>query len=88
MKGFNNQFGWHAYLVYEKVKTHKGFLNHIVRKSLYKIWFKYKYLLEPKIPLWTSPTEALTVKKKNMKAEWATYRMLLEENNNKLIFKK
>lgn len=46
----DNHFGGHAYMIYDKVKVHMGFLNHIVRKSLYKIWNKYKDLLEPKTP--------------------------------------
>uniref|UniRef100_A0A670I0Q6 Reverse transcriptase domain-containing protein n=1 Tax=Podarcis muralis TaxID=64176 RepID=A0A670I0Q6_PODMU len=38
LEGFNNAFGWHAYLWYDKVKVHKLFKNHIVRKALFIVW--------------------------------------------------
>lgn len=42
LEGAGTCFGWHAYLVYDEVKVHRGFLDHIIPKSLYKIWLKYR----------------------------------------------
>lgn len=42
IEGFDSHYGWHTYLAYDKVKVHKGFLNHMIRKPLYKVWTKYK----------------------------------------------
>lgn len=38
LEGFDNPFGWHVYLGHKKVKIHRGFLNHVIRKPLYKAW--------------------------------------------------
>lgn len=32
LEGHDNQYRWHAYLICEKVKVHKGFLSHVIRK--------------------------------------------------------
>lgn len=87
LEGFDNRFGWHVYMWYEKVKVHKGFLHHIIRKSLYEVWNRHKNLLERKTPWWISPLGAFAVKKKNMGKEWATYRDLLVEVDGKLKLK-
>lgn len=42
LEGWNIRFGWHAYLMYNKMAVHKGFLNHLTRNPLYKIWIKYR----------------------------------------------
>uniref|UniRef100_A0A670JFR1 Reverse transcriptase domain-containing protein n=1 Tax=Podarcis muralis TaxID=64176 RepID=A0A670JFR1_PODMU len=87
LEGVETRFGWHAYLIDEKVRVHKGFLGHIIRKSIYKIWEKYKRLLEPKTPWWASPAEIVAVKKLNMKENWATYKTVLKEENGELELK-
>ena len=87
LEGFDNRFGWHSYLLYGKVSAHKGFLNHIIRKSLFKIWTKHRWMLEPKIPLWTSPIETITVRRKNMQGKWARYRTLIKEENGNIVLK-
>uniref|UniRef100_A0A670KI73 Reverse transcriptase domain-containing protein n=1 Tax=Podarcis muralis TaxID=64176 RepID=A0A670KI73_PODMU len=84
LEGFNNVFGWHAYLWYDKVKAHKAFKNHIVRKALFNVWTRYKDLLENKTPRWLSPMEAKTQKKLNMEAKWPKYWEILEQVGNKL----
>lgn len=83
LEGHDNLFGWHAYLNYDKTKAHKGFLNHIIRKALYRVWIKYKDLIEYKTPQWISALEANAVKKKNRHVGWLTYKsLLMEEGTN------
>uniref|UniRef100_A0A670HN63 Reverse transcriptase domain-containing protein n=1 Tax=Podarcis muralis TaxID=64176 RepID=A0A670HN63_PODMU len=41
LEGFNNRFGWHAYLWRNKRKVHKGFENHIFRGPLIETWERY-----------------------------------------------
>uniref|UniRef100_A0A670HML6 Reverse transcriptase domain-containing protein n=1 Tax=Podarcis muralis TaxID=64176 RepID=A0A670HML6_PODMU len=79
LEGFNNAFGWHAYLWYDKVKVHKAFRNHIVRKAIFNVWIKYKDLLENKTPRWLSPMEAKARKRLNMEAEWPKYWEIIEK---------
>ncbi|CAI5777053.1 Hypothetical predicted protein [Podarcis lilfordi] len=84
LEGFNNVFGWHAYLWYDKVKAHKAFKNHIVRKALLNVWIRYKDLLENKTPRWLSPMEAKAQKRLNMEAKWPKYWEILEQEGDKL----
>ncbi|CAI7935205.1 Hypothetical predicted protein [Podarcis lilfordi] len=42
LEGFNNRFGWHAYLWLNKEKVHNGFSNHIIRGPLYEVWERNK----------------------------------------------
>uniref|UniRef100_A0A670HP09 Reverse transcriptase domain-containing protein n=1 Tax=Podarcis muralis TaxID=64176 RepID=A0A670HP09_PODMU len=79
LEGFNNTFGWHAYLWYDKVKVHKMFKNHIVRKAIFMVWTKYKDLLEGKTPRWLSPAEAKVRKRPNMEAGWPKYWEIIEK---------
>uniref|UniRef100_A0A670J1I6 Reverse transcriptase domain-containing protein n=1 Tax=Podarcis muralis TaxID=64176 RepID=A0A670J1I6_PODMU len=83
LEGFDNRFGWHAYLWHEKRKVHKGFGNHIFRGPLIEIWERYKNLLEFRVPHWLSPLEALSVKKINMRNKWVTYSQLLVKEGGK-----
>uniref|UniRef100_A0A670JC67 Reverse transcriptase domain-containing protein n=2 Tax=Podarcis muralis TaxID=64176 RepID=A0A670JC67_PODMU len=78
LEGFDNAFGWHAYLWYDKAKAHKLFKNHIVRKAIFAVWMKYKDLLECKTPRWLSPVEAKARKRLNMEAYWPKYWELIE----------
>ncbi|CAI5780611.1 Hypothetical predicted protein [Podarcis lilfordi] len=84
LEGFNNVFGWHAYLWYDKVKAHKAFRNHIVRKALFNVWLRYKDLLENKTPRWLSPMEAKALKKLNMEVKWPKYWEILEQDGDRL----
>uniref|UniRef100_A0A670ICH5 Reverse transcriptase domain-containing protein n=1 Tax=Podarcis muralis TaxID=64176 RepID=A0A670ICH5_PODMU len=79
LEGFNNSLGWHAYLWYDKAKTHGMFKNHIVRKAIFMVWKKYKDLLESKTPRWVSPIEAKAWKKPNMEAGWPKYWEIIEK---------
>uniref|UniRef100_A0A670HKH7 Reverse transcriptase domain-containing protein n=1 Tax=Podarcis muralis TaxID=64176 RepID=A0A670HKH7_PODMU len=79
LEGFNNAFGWHAYLWYDKVIVHKAFKNHIVRKAILNVWIKYKDLLENKTPRWLSPMEAKARKRLSMEAKWPKYWEILEK---------
>uniref|UniRef100_A0A670J9P8 Reverse transcriptase domain-containing protein n=1 Tax=Podarcis muralis TaxID=64176 RepID=A0A670J9P8_PODMU len=83
LEGFNNRFGWHAYLWCGKRKIHKGFEDHIFRGPLIEVWERYKNILEPKIPHWLSPLEVMSPKKINMSGDWATYEQLLMKENGK-----
>lgn len=49
--GFNKLFGWHAYLMYGKVKMDGLFNHHYIRKVLLKIWQKYSKFLPKERPL-------------------------------------
>uniref|UniRef100_A0A670IVE2 Reverse transcriptase zinc-binding domain-containing protein n=1 Tax=Podarcis muralis TaxID=64176 RepID=A0A670IVE2_PODMU len=82
LEGFNNAFGWHAYLWYDKVKINKVFKNHIVRKAVFNVWTKYKDLLENKTPRWLSPLEAKARKRSNMEANWPKYWEILEKDGD------
>uniref|UniRef100_A0A670K7G8 Reverse transcriptase domain-containing protein n=1 Tax=Podarcis muralis TaxID=64176 RepID=A0A670K7G8_PODMU len=82
LEGFNNAFGWHAYLWYDKVKTNKAFKNHIVRKAVFNVWTRYKDLLENKTPRWLSPLEAKARKRANMEANWPKYWEILERDGD------
>lgn len=68
MEGWDNRFSWHRYLGYNKVKVDRGFLNHIIRKSLYTVWERYKKLLEPKTPCGYHPWRLLWLKRKTWTA--------------------
>lgn len=56
LEGHDNRFGWHAYEWYDEGKIHKGFYNHIIRRSLSKMWERYK-------DWWLSPIEATSIGK-------------------------
>uniref|UniRef100_A0A670JGC5 Reverse transcriptase domain-containing protein n=1 Tax=Podarcis muralis TaxID=64176 RepID=A0A670JGC5_PODMU len=83
LEGFNNRFGWHAYLWQEKKKVHRGFENHIFRGPLIEVWERNRDMLEPKTPHWLSPLEVMSVKKINMRNNWATYEQLLMKEEGK-----
>lgn len=80
--------GTPIYVIYNKVAVNRDFLNHIVRKSLYKVWTNYRWLLEPKIKkaCWVPPLEVVAVRRTNMGKGWPTYQQLLikEHSNVKL----
>uniref|UniRef100_A0A670HZZ5 Reverse transcriptase domain-containing protein n=1 Tax=Podarcis muralis TaxID=64176 RepID=A0A670HZZ5_PODMU len=84
LEGYDNRFGWHAYIWYDKVKMHKGFKNHIVRKALYNVWIRYKDLLESKTPRWLSPMEAKETKKLNMESKWPKYCEIIEQDGERV----
>uniref|UniRef100_A0A670JTK1 Reverse transcriptase domain-containing protein n=1 Tax=Podarcis muralis TaxID=64176 RepID=A0A670JTK1_PODMU len=84
LEGYDNRFGWHAYIWYDKVKLHKGFKNHIVRKALYNVWIRYKDLLESKTPRWLSPMEAKETKKLNMEPKWLKYCEIIEQDGERV----
>lgn len=83
LEGHDNRSGWHAYLWHGRRRTHKGFGNHIFRGPLIEVWERYKDVLEPKTPHWLSPLEVMSVKKTNMRANWATYEQLLMKEEGK-----
>lgn len=69
-EGSDLLLGWHAFVWYDKIKTHKYFLNHCLRKALYYVWSKVRDSTYVKIPDWVSPLEefmhpALRTEKKN-----------------------
>lgn len=83
LEGYDNRFRWHSYFWHDKVKVHKGFLNHVIRK-IYEVWDRYKNLLERKTAWRLSPTEVLSVKKLNMEG---TYSEILMETEKGLKLK-
>lgn len=73
LEGYGLRYGWHAYLAYEKKKVDNIFLCHIIRKSLFMVWNKYKYCYEDKKPMWIVPLEVIKQKveyKENMKLRY------------------
>ncbi|KAF7247293.1 LINE-1 retrotransposable element ORF2 protein [Varanus komodoensis] len=59
LEGHDLQMGWHAYMWYEKAKSHGSFLSHFIRRSLMSVWEKLKLKVYNKLPRWLSPMEAL-----------------------------
>lgn len=78
LEGHDNRYGWHGYMWYNKSKIHKAFSNHIIRKSLLRIWNKYKQTLLPNLPLWVSTQEAFTRIENHNKKEYIRYKNLLK----------
>lgn len=74
-------YGWHAYLCYNKSVNDKAFYNHPFRKPLLMVWNKIKDLFYFKIPIWTSSQEAFfsnwQTKENN---SWLSYKDLLVKN--------
>lgn len=42
LEGYNNKFGWHAYLCYGKEKMDNFFKNNCIRRNILGVWTKYK----------------------------------------------
>lgn len=40
LEGFNNIFGWHAYMMYNKAKVDAMFNHHYIRSALLQVWPK------------------------------------------------
>lgn len=58
LEGSDLLLGWHAFVWYEKAKSHKYFTNHCIRKVLIQTWDKVRGTMYDKIPTWVSPVEA------------------------------
>lgn len=54
LEGSDLSLGWHAFIWYDKVKTHKYFSNHCIRKALLSVWDKVKHCIYEKIPICVS----------------------------------
>jgi len=67
--------------------VHKIFNKHIIRKSLLKIWNKYKKTLLPGIPLWVSPQEAGVKIVTQIDKDYIKYQNLLKKEGNNYILK-
>lgn len=87
LEGFDNRFGWHAYLWQEGKKGHQSFGNHIFRKSLIEVWIRYKNILERGVPHWLSPLEMMGIKQLNMRSNWVTYGDLVFKEGDKWTVK-
>lgn len=42
LEGWDKIYGWHGYLFYGKIKQHKKFTNHLIRKALFEVWERKK----------------------------------------------
>lgn len=51
LEGNNLAYGWHAYLLYDKVKADRFFNHHLIRKVLFSIWRRYKNIYDQKRPI-------------------------------------
>lgn len=85
-EGFNNAFGWHSYLFYEKSKIDKVFKHHYIRDSLIRVWIKYRYLLKGR-PLWIRLEEVIQFISKNKPHKQLTYQDLIKFENGEAIIK-
>lgn len=50
LEGNDLLLGWHAFLIYEKSKTHSYFKTNIIRKALLQVWESLKHLIHERIP--------------------------------------
>lgn len=87
LEGWDKIYGWHGYLFYGKIKQHKRFTNHLIRKALSEVWERTKERIVGKTPWWIAPLEATSTLKSNVKAIWPTYRELAEEINGNIKLK-
>lgn len=81
LEGFNRRYGWHSYLLYDKLKVDKMFAHHYIRNSLLNTWLKYVRRLEGKRPL-----EIIDLPSKNVEDKVVTYQdfIVFEERKFKL----
>ncbi|XP_048364910.1 uncharacterized protein LOC125439767 [Sphaerodactylus townsendi] len=87
LEGYDLIFGWHAYLWYNKYKANKQFDNHFFRKSIRKIWEKYKMSTLFKTPGWISPHEACTLRPNVGNVEYKRYSELLKKEKGDVKLK-
>lgn len=59
LKVFNKIYGWHAYMMYDKVRMDMMFKHHYVRNSLLQVWLKYNKYLPKERPLRIVPEEVI-----------------------------
>jgi len=79
LEGHELRYGWHGYLWYDKVKVNVDFKNHYIRRSLLRIWNKYKLELCHRRPLWISTQEAFYRTETRSKEKWLTYKDFLKK---------
>lgn len=77
LEGHNKIFGWHAYLMYRKIKMDGHFTHHFVRRSIYRVWERYKKQLGEKKPLWIVPAEVIKAASASKGEDWLRYMDLL-----------
>lgn len=65
LEGCNKKYGWHSYLLYDRLKVYSLFSHQFIRSSLIKVWQKYVFLLDAKRPLWISPLQVLDIRIKH-----------------------
>lgn len=81
LEGIQLNYGYHAFLWYNKIKVNKAFSHHYVRNALMNAWTKIKKMFYYKIPPWTSPQEAFFRRTKSYKdMKWMTYKDILNED--------
>lgn len=82
LEGFNKRYGWHSYLIYDKLKVNSMFTHHYIRGSLIKVWQKYSIRLDQKRPLWISPPQVIELRMKYNEDRIITYHDFIEKENN------
>lgn len=73
LEGFNKCYGWHSYLMYDKLKVDSMFAHHYVRGNLIKVWQKYSNRLDKRRPLWISPPQVIELRMKCNEDKIITY---------------
>lgn len=76
LEGDNMNFGWHAYLFYQKHKNDNLFKHYILRHTLYAIWQKYKRYIGDQRPKWLVPMEIISSRTERRLEQKLTYKDL------------
>lgn len=85
LEGFNKRYGWHSYLMYDKLKVDSMFAHHYIRGSLIKVWQKYSNKLDKKRPLWISPLQVIEIRMKYAEDKIITYQDFIEIENEQNV---
>lgn len=59
LEGFNKKFGWHAYMIYDKVKADRLFNHHYIKNNLLQLCLKHGKERAEERPLWVAPEEVI-----------------------------
>lgn len=87
LEGFNKSFGWHAYLMYDKVKADAIFNHHFIRRSILQCWLKHSKETSDERPMWIAPEEVIHKIAETKGADIDTYEDLLTTRSGQICLK-
>lgn len=87
LEGCNKRYGWHSFLLYDKLKVDSLFSHHFIRSSLIKVWQRYVCRLDTKRLLWISPLQVLDLTIKYTEERIFTYQDFIETVSGKFQMK-